>query len=111
MPARANTTRCKFLLFRILYVAIALILFHSLLELTSVQKVFQAFLKQYFEGTDLIGIEGPTFAAVIFITAFSYVPPFRGADESLRRILYDNANIPAQQLAEQNRLRNALFVP
>jgi hypothetical protein len=109
-PARANTTRCKFLLFRVLYVAIAIFSFYSLLKLTSIQKLFEILLSPQLS-PQLLGVAGPTFAAVLFIIAFSYAPPFRGADDSLRRILYKNANIPAQQLAEQYRLKTAPFTP
>ncbi|UCD77886.1 MAG: hypothetical protein JSW26_21120 [Desulfobacterales bacterium] len=109
-PARANTTRCKFMLYRMLYLGIGLILFSALLKIPEIQETFQALLRYVYE-EDFELLRGPSFIGAFFLIAFFYIPPFCGVDASLRRLLYEKARIPAQQYAEQHRLRNAAYMP
>ena len=109
-PARANTTRCKFMLYRILYLAIGLFVFSAVLKIPDVQKTFEELLRYvYLDNFTLLRV--PSFIGAFFLIAYFYIPPFCGAEASLRRLLYEKASIPAQQNAEQHRLRNASYLP
>ncbi len=109
-PARANTTRCKFMLYRMLYLAIGLFVFSAVLKIPDVRKSFEALLQHVYLD-DFTLLPAPSFIGAFFLIAYFYIPPFCGAEASLRRLLFEKASIPAQQNAEQHRLRNASYWP
>jgi hypothetical protein len=59
--------------------------------------------------TPVLKDAGPVVLAFIVAAVFPEIPPFKGADRTVRTILYERACIPAQKLHERNRLKLATY--
>ena len=114
-PPRANTTVFRYRLYQTLYALLAIQIYFLLLFQPEIQKQFQEIIA-LIVGKETSGIpdianSGPLVMATFVVLILPNVPPFRWADSALRRLLYERALIPAQQLREINRLKMADYNP
>ncbi len=107
-PPRANTTLFKFWLYRSAYVLAGLLVYLSIFKVPGLADEVQKIMA-YAPGlnTPVLKNSGPVLMAFFVAVVFPIIPPFKGADRSLRRCLFERASIPAQQLRERNRMRKA----
>ena len=116
-PPRANTTVFKYRVYQIVYAIIALMVYWLFINqpivLSNVQTIILDLVKTIHDTNDIpfIGESGPLVIAAFVLLVLPNVPPFKGADISIRRTLYRRASIPAQQLREMNRLLKAPYQP
>jgi hypothetical protein len=111
-PPRANTTAFHYRLYQSLYALLAVLIYLAMIFLPDFNVELQAIIK-WFTEKDMPNITnaGPLVIAAFVVMILPNVPPFRWADTSLRRKLYERALIPAQQLREVNRLDMAPYNP
>ena len=109
-PPRANTTIFKFWLFRIAYALIGLSVYLAIYSIPELAQEVQGIINRV-PGTDnlILTNAGPVVLAFMVAFLLPKVPPFKGADSAIRRFLYDRASIPAQQLRERNRFKEAPY--
>lgn len=111
-PPRANTTAFRYRLYQSLYALLAMLIYLAMFFLPDFSKELQAIIKWFSDkGMPNITNAGPLVIAAFVVLILPNVPPFRWADTSLRRKLYERALIPAQQLREVNRLDIAPYNP
>lgn len=120
-PARANTTLFKYRLYQLIYAVIAFSVYWLFVQqpviLNSVNKIIQGLagvaggIPGVPSDIPYVGEAGPLLIAAFVLLVLPNVPPFKGADASIRRALYRHASIPAQQLREMNRLSDARYEP
>jgi len=109
-PPRANTTLFKFWLYRAAYTVLGLIVFMAIFKFPKLADEVQKILNFAPESNiPVLKNSGPVVLAFIVAVVFPAIPPFVGADRSLRRYLFERASIPAQQLRERNLLRKAEY--
>lgn len=90
------------------YVCTGLAVYFALCRVPGLLAEVQEILR-LFVGGETLGLvgAGPLLIAFVVIGIFPRVPPFRAGERAMRRILYEYASIPAQQISERNRLREA----
>jgi len=109
-PPRANTTLFKFWLYRAAYALISLLIFIALLKVPKLAEEVQKIINiAAGSNTPVLKNAGPIVMAFFAAVVFPMLPPFKEADRSLRRCLFERASIPAQQLRERNRLKKAEY--
>jgi len=107
-PPRANTTLFKFWLYRAAFTLFGLLVYLAIYKFPKLADEVQNIINLATRSNlPVLKNSGPVVMAFIVSVVFPIIPPFMGADRSLRRILFDRASIPAQQLRERNRLRKA----
>jgi hypothetical protein len=110
-PPRANTTVFKFWLFRTVYGAIAALAYAVIYKSPELAQQIQQIV--YAGSKEVVVVSssgGPIVLAFVVSGLLPMLPPFKAADEAIRRILYERASIPGQQLRERNRLKDAPYV-
>jgi len=109
-PPRANTTILKFWLYRIAYALIGLSVYLAIYNIPELAQEVQGIINRV-PGSDnlILTNAGPVVLAFLVGVLLPKVPPFKGADSAIRRFLYDRASIPAQQLRERNRFKEAPY--
>ena len=116
-PPRASTTALKFWLYRTTYASAVVAAYVVLCHVSGVRTGVQSLVDMLSDPTGanriamLMGAAGHFGLALLLVTVLPAVPPFQGAERSLRRWLYENASIPARQLRERNRLAKAPWEP
>ncbi|MFQ5773167.1 MAG: hypothetical protein ACE5GS_01480 [Kiloniellaceae bacterium] len=115
-PPRANTTLLKFELCRAAYVVLGLVIYLTLNAAPIVRGQFEQIMviaSGVIPGAEAISLAqaGPLVLGFIVAVILPAMPPFKGADESIRRALYEGASIPARQLRESSRLKEAEYEP
>jgi len=111
-PPRANTTAFRYWLYQFLYALIAILVYLLVFFEPNISAELQEIIGWFAtRGIPVIGDARPLVTAAFVVLVLPNVPPFRWADTSLRRILYERALIPAQQLREANRLNLAAYNP
>ena len=109
-PPRANTTLFKFWLYRAAYTLFGLLVFLAIFKFPKLAKEIQEIINfAAGSNTPVLKKSGPFVMAFFVSVVFPIIPPFKGADRSLRRCLFERASIPAQQFRERNRLRKAEY--
>lgn len=109
-PPRANTTLFKFWLYRAAYTVLGLIVFMAITKFPNLADEVQKIIDLASQSNmPVLKKSGPVVLAFIVAVVFPVIPPFVGADRSLRRYLFERASIPAQQLRERNVLRKAEY--
>lgn len=109
-PPRANTTLFKFKLYQTVYAVGWLLAYLLVLEIPAVADQIQKVIKMASGPEFAIPADsGPLVLAFIVAALLPMVPPFKQMDSAIRRILYEQAAIPAQQLRERSRLKNAQY--
>jgi hypothetical protein len=109
-PPRANTTLFKFWLYRVAYTCTGLAIFGALYAVPGLADELQKIIN--LAGgpeTPILRDAGPVVMAFLVVAVFPEIPPLKGADRTIRRLLYERAAIPAQQLSELNRLKEAPY--
>lgn len=110
-PPRANTTFMKYLLFRLSYVCIFVMVYLAIGFITGVAKevdtIFEI-IRHFVEVKDFGRFQdfGPIALAVVIMMG-SQFPPFRWIDLGLRGFLYEHAAIDGQRIFESNRLKRS----
>jgi len=117
-PPRSCTTVFKFLLYQFLYVSIGVFTYFAALKFESIGEqitslvIWASTFSNLFDAKSIPGgAEQPIILAIIIVLILPSLPPFRGIDSTLRRVLYESAQIPAQQFREKNRLKRAVYEP
>jgi hypothetical protein len=109
-PPRANTTLFKFWLYRIAYTCTGLAVYFTMYKVPGVPKAVQQLINLAVgSDTPIFKDAGPVMLALIVAAIFPEVPPLKGAERAIRRLLYERALIPAQQLSERTRLKEAEY--
>jgi hypothetical protein len=107
-PPRVNTTLFKFWLYRAAFTLFGLLVYLAMYKFPKLADEVQNIINLATQSNlPVLKNSGPVVMAFIVSVVFPIIPPFMGADRSLRRILFDRASIPAQHLRERNRLRKA----
>ncbi len=111
-PARANTTIFRYRLYQFLYALLAVMIYLLVLSRPIVLEQMQTVISLFTsDGIPAIEVSGALVIAAFVILILPNVPPFHWADLKIRSMLYDRAMIPAQQLREMYRLKNAPYLP
>jgi len=109
-PPRANTTLFKFWLYRIAYTCTGLAVYFTMYKVPGVAKAVQQIINMAAgSDTPILKDAGPVVIAFIVAAIFPELPPLKGAERAVRRLLYERALIPAQQLSERTRLKEAEY--
>jgi hypothetical protein len=111
-PPRAQTTFFKFELYRVAYALTGVAVYLALYAIPGVA----ADVDQFFGIVSLDKLPplrgaGPILLALVVALLFPALPPLRAGEWAIRRAFYTRACIPAQQLRESYRLKDAPFVP
>jgi hypothetical protein len=111
-PPRANTTLFKYSLYQSVYAAGWVLIYILILKIPGLLDELQAVINLIVpKGPNLtiLGRSGPVALAIMVAVLPRRTPWFRGADSAVRDVLYERAAIPAQQLRERSRLKNARY--
>jgi hypothetical protein len=109
-PPRANTTVFKFWLYSTLYATTGIAVYAALLRVPGLAGQVQQIIDMAGGGKKIVLEDaGPVVLAFLVSVLFPVIPPLRNAERSIRRTMYERACIPAQQLRERNRLREARY--
>jgi len=109
-PPRANTTLFKFWLCRIVYAILGLVVYLVIFKVPGVAKGIDQFILLLPKAESLnLQQSAPVALALIVSVVLFGIPPFKRIELSIRHSLYERAAIPAQQLSERNRLKNAPY--
>ncbi len=110
-PPRAETTAFKFWLYRLTYSGVTLAVYVLVCTVPGIAAGVQQAMAYFAHLTNVPSVveQGRFWLAILVSTVLPSVPPFKGAERSLRRTLYEHAFIPAQQLRERKRLELATF--
>ena len=112
IPARAHTTLFRYRLYQTAYITIGLVLFWAVHSIEPVREEIQIIINGFgFNDMPFIGESGALVLATFVVFILPNIPPFSWADGTIRRLLYDRAKIPAQQLREMHRLKLGEFNP
>jgi hypothetical protein len=112
IPARAHTTLFRYRLYQSTYIAIGLFLFWAIHSIESVREQIQVIINIFgFADMPFVGESGVLVLATFVVFVLPNIPPFSWADGTVRRLLYDRAKIPAQQLREMHRLKQVRYIP
>jgi hypothetical protein len=110
-PPRAQTTRFKFELYRAGYALTGVAVYVTLYAIPGVAHDVDEFLGFISADTlPTLGGAGPILIALTVALLFPVVPPLRAGEWTIRRAFYTRACIPAQQLRETHRLKDAAYV-
>jgi hypothetical protein len=110
-PPRANTTLFKYSLYQCIYAATWLLVYFAILTIPGLLEQLQVGLNAIGpKGFDVMSPAraGPVALALV-VAVLPLAPWFRAADSAIRDMLYVRAAIPAQQLRERSRLKNAPY--
>jgi hypothetical protein len=111
-PPRAQTTFFKFELYRLAYALTGVAVYLALYAIPGVaQDVDQFFEIISLDKLPPLGGAGPILLALVVALLFPALPPLRAGEWAIRRAFYTRACIPAQQLRESYRLKDASFAP
>jgi hypothetical protein len=112
-PLRANTTAFKYWLYRLAYASIWVVTFTVIMRVPgvkdSIPSIVDLVTSSALDITELNLANG--IAVAFLMILLSRIPPFRGADATIRYAMYERASIPAQQLGFQYQLRGAAYIP
>lgn len=110
-PIRANTTLFRFELYRTVYAAIGVTVYLLVSKVPGLADDVQSVINLFAGSEQLFAIKdaGPFVLAILVALVLPAVPPFRWADATIRRALYQRASIPAEQLNLQGRLKRASY--
>jgi hypothetical protein len=110
-PPRAQTTFFKFELYRVAYALTGVLAYLVLYAIPGVAPQVDRFLGLFSsEKMPILTDAGPVFLALVVAIVFPVMPPFRAGEWAVRRVFYDRACIPAQQLREMCRLKGAQYI-
>lgn len=113
-PPRANTTLLKYRLYQFTYAVIGLMTYLAILKIpglmNEVVKSIELLDHTVDYNTDIMSGAGPVLIAFFTTAVLPRIPPISAWDAAIRSMLYERAAIPAQQLRERNRLKNAAYV-
>jgi hypothetical protein len=110
-PIRANTTLFRFGLYRTVYAVIGVTVYLLVSKVPGLAADVQSVIN-LFAGSEQVFVlkdAGPFVLAILVAVVLPAVPPFRWADATIRRALYEHASIPAEQLNLQARLKRASY--
>lgn len=113
-PARAATTAFKYRVHQGLYIALALLVFLFIYHVPDARQQLATIFSYFGAKQDTVrwlSESGALVLAAFVVLVLPVVPPFRWADQSIRRALYHRAAIPAQQWRECSRLKLATYRP
>jgi len=111
-PLRANTTAFKYWLYRLAYALIWVLVYTAIMRVPGVREPIPAIIEVLTGNTVISKLNLTNGVVVSFvIMMLVHLPPFRGADATIRQAMYERASIPAQQLGFQYLLRGASYEP
>jgi len=111
-PLRANTTAFKYWLYRLAYALIWVFVYLVIMRVPGVREAIPGIIKVITGNTHIADLNLTNGVIVAFvIMLLTRIPPFRGADATIRQAMYERACIPAQQLGFQYLLRGAAYEP
>lgn len=112
LPPRSNTTFFRYHLYRLVYAISGGLLYLGLITAPEVSQqladVVGLFKNELPEG---VVAASPLATAFFVFMLLPIFPPFNVVDARIRGFLYTRAQIPAQQVRESNRLKNAPYNP
>ncbi len=112
IPARAHTTLFRYRLYQSTYITIGLVLFWAVHSIEPVREQIQIIINGFgFSDMPFVGESGALVMATFVVLILPNIPPFNWADGTIRRLLYERAKIPAQQLREMHRLKQERYIP
>jgi hypothetical protein len=111
-PLRANTTAFKYWLYRLTYALIWVFVYLVIMRVPGVRESIPGIIKVITGNAHIADLNLTNGVVVAFvIMLLTRIPPFRGADATIRQAMYERACIPAQQLGFQYLLRGASYEP
>jgi hypothetical protein len=110
-PPRAQTTFFKFGLYRVAHALTGALVYLVLYAIPGVAPQIDSFLRLVSsEKMVTLTDSGPIFLALVVAIVLPVMPSFRAGEWAVRRVFYDRACIPAQQLREMCRLKEAHYI-